>query len=99
MNIRTSQKTFTSANILEVEFGTNCPQGGDAGHNGVTLFRLKDHAGTSTEIRYGGKPIGELSGGDLELVLYGDTECETFMKALRFAVKVYGKKRHPWREL
>jgi len=93
MDIRTSHKTITSANILEVEFGTNCPRGGDAGHGGVTIFRLKNFAGTDCEIRYGGKIIGELSGGDLELVLYGDTECETFMKALRFAIQVYGKER------
>ena len=93
MNLRTSRKTITSANILEVEFGSNCPRGGDAGHGGITLFRLKDHGSTCAEIRYAGQTVGWLGGGDLELVLYGDCECETFMKALRFALRVYGKDR------
>ncbi len=94
MELRTSRKTITHANILEVEFGSNCPRGGDAGHGGVTLFRLKDHGSTSADIRYAGRKIGELADGELELVLRGDAECETFMEALRFALKVYGKSRN-----
>ena len=33
--------TATSANILTVRVGTNCPQGGDSGHGGKTVLSLQ----------------------------------------------------------
>ena len=39
-NVSIKSKVITSANILQVSAGTNCPQGGDAGHGGRTYFKI-----------------------------------------------------------
>lgn len=96
-DIETLKKVITSANILEVEVGTNCPQGGDAGHGGRTYLKLSDGGGTAWGIRvnygrtyvFNGGPdpgqVLECRPDSVTLVLGGDTECETLIQALRFA--------------
>lgn len=86
-NIKIHSKEFISANILEVEAGTNCPQGGDTGHGGRTLFRLIDQASTDIRVKVDGHdiPIND----SLEIVLGGDCEHDTFVQALEFALNTY----------
>lgn len=84
--IAVTSKTFEHANILQVTVGTNCPAGGDSGHGGRTLFRIKDLGGTDMSVRIDG---GELqSVGSLDIILGGDSECATFMQALEHALGV-----------
>ena len=82
---QTLAKTFTLYNILGVKAGTNTPMGGDAGHGGETVLLLVDGGGTCWEVTVDGKT---LKPERLEIRLYGDSEGETFVKALDFAVKV-----------
>ncbi len=78
--------TFENANILTVTAGTNCPAGGDSGHGGRTLLRIVNDASTDISVRIDG---GELQQVDsVEIILGGDTECETFTQALEYAVSV-----------
>lgn len=93
------QALITSANLLEVAVGSNCPQGGDGGHGGRTVFRLTNQGGTCASVRVnGGQAIGNIGSavGDfesLELVLAGDCEHETFIAALEFALDSLKKNR------
>jgi hypothetical protein len=79
-------KQFDSANILTVEVGTNCPQGGDSGHGGRTVLRLIN--GASTDMSVGVDGAVPESVDSVEILLGGDTECETLLKSLEFAVEV-----------
>ena len=84
--IPVSTEIFEQANLLKVTVGTNCPNGGDSGHGGRTLFRLTNEGSTDISVRVEG---GELQSVDsVEIVLRGDTECETFIQALEYAVSV-----------
>ena len=78
-----TQYVETNCNILQVEVKTNCPQGGDSGHGGHTVFELKDLAATDITVI----PIqaGREGAGGVRLEFGGDTECETLIKCLRFA--------------
>ncbi len=76
---------ISSANILKVSVGTNCPKGGDAGHGGRTYFKLENTAGTSMVVNVNGKEFDLSNEGKLEIILAGDTECETFLESLKFA--------------
>jgi hypothetical protein len=77
------EKLITSANLLSVEVGTNCPQGGDSGHGGRTFFRLTDLCSTDLRVR---QPDGKLAHVEsVEIVLGCDSECRTFVEALEFA--------------
>lgn len=83
--INIAEKEITSANILKIQIGTNCPQGGDSGHGGRTILRLIDAGGTAMQVRLnGGKLVNTSS---LEILLGGDSECDTFIEALEFAMK------------
>jgi len=79
-------QTITSANILSVDVGTNCPRGGDAGHGGRTLLRLSNLAATDMACRIDNGPLVRTD--KIEIVLRGDTECETLIQALEFALTV-----------
>jgi hypothetical protein len=78
-SVKTIKREFVSANILRITVGTNCPQGGDAGHGGRTIVVLEDTG--STDMR-----CAQLPGG-VELVFGGDAECETLISALEFAAE------------
>lgn len=83
-------KEIINANILKVHVGTNCPQGGDAGHGGRTLFKLTDRGGTSMRCRVNGGQSVEAS--EIEIILRGDAECESFTRALAFALNTLHSK-------
>jgi hypothetical protein len=91
-NIEIYSKFFDSANILQVEAGTNCPQGGDTGHGGRTLLRLSDQGGTNIRIKVDGQEVK--INDSIEIVLGGDTEHYTFVQSLEFALKVYKEQYH-----
>lgn len=76
--------SFESLNILKVDVGTNCPCGGDSGHGGRTILRLTNEASTDMRIRVDGGAQTEIR--SVELILGGDTECETLIQALEFAL-------------
>ena len=84
--IETWQREVVSANMLEVETGTNGYQGGDSGHGSRTYFRIADLGGTDMDV----KAIPNRWGGcdGFEVALGGDCELETFIEALKFAVSV-----------
>ena len=76
---------ITSACVLKVEVGTNCPQGGDAGHGGKTVLRFINLASTAMEVSADGCDAFEAD--TIEVCLYGDCAGECFVEALDFAVR------------
>ena len=93
----TFKKQLTSANILLVEAGTNTPQGGDASHGGRTVLQLIDEGSTHWSVSIDGQPPQTL--GTLRVELGGDTEADTFMRALQWALQVYRFQRSQGAEL
>jgi len=84
VKIKTYTKEISSANILSIEEGTNTPCGGDAGHGGETVFKLKDLGATAWQLKC--DDFKKDQPKEIELTLFGDTEAETFIEALEFAV-------------
>jgi hypothetical protein len=84
-DISVSRKTFSSLNSLSVMVGTNCPAGGDTGHGGRTILRIKNESSTDLRICVDNGPLQDVE--SIEIVLGGDSECDTFLSALEFAVK------------
>ncbi len=82
--IKTFTREITSANILEVEAGTNGFHNGDNGSGSRTYIRIENIG--STDIRV--NPLGRNGDGGFELFLGGDCELETMLCALRFITKV-----------
>lgn len=82
--ITTYSREITSANILEIEAGTTGYMGGDSGHGGRTYFRIEDAGGTDIQVH----PIGRYADEGFEVILGGDCELETMIRALRFIAKV-----------
>lgn len=82
--ITTYSREITSANILEIEAGTTGYMGGDSGHGGRTYFRIEDAGGTDIQVH----PIGRYADGGFEVILGGDCELETMIRALKFITKV-----------
>ena len=91
--VETSIAEFTSCNIIEVEVGTNCPQGGDSGHGGKTYFRIEDLGSTDMSCIVTGQSCG--NAGCIEITFGGDCECDTFIEALEWAVKKLKEQRNP----
>ena len=85
-NIPISATTFESLNIITVHAGTNCPAGGDSGHGGRTIFGITNDA--STDLRVGINEALPTEVNSVEIVLGGDTECETFIQALAGVYKL-----------
>lgn len=73
-------------NIIEVSVGTTCPTNSNSGHGGKTIFRIEDMANTDIKVNVLKGNHGSDEG--VEIVLNGDSECETFIRALEFATKV-----------
>jgi hypothetical protein len=84
IKIPLTSRTFANANILRIDVGTNCPCGGDAGHGGRTVLRFVNEGATNMHVRIDGG--ASLSPDQIELVFGGDTENETLIQALEFAV-------------
>lgn len=88
-NFPIKSKEFSSCNILEAKVGSNCPCGGDGGHGGATYFKITDEGNTGWNIRIkegNGKEQYFSHPKSLELELLGDTENETFIQVLDFAL-------------
>src|SRR5581483_9882659 len=83
--VAVSTEEFSSANILRVTVGTNCPHGGDTGHGGRTVLILEDLGGTDLRCSCDGGPVSSTQ--RIEIVLGGDTECDTFIDALEYAAQ------------
>ena len=75
-----------TTNIMVVEAGTNCPQGGDKGHGGRTLIRFQDLSNTAISGRINDSAL--VPAQKIEIILGGDAENETMIEALEFAAKV-----------
>lgn len=91
-NMKTFKMKFQSANLLEAEVGTNTPQGGDAGHGGKTIFTIRNpHLNTSMEVEVqddkNKKTLIETP-KEVTIRLFGDTEANTFIEALKFALYI-----------
>jgi hypothetical protein len=89
--IKMYTKEISSANILSIEVGTNTPCGGDAGHGGKTIFKLRDLGATAWTLRCDGYEKDQPAQFELELL--GDTEAETFIESLEFAISVLKAQR------
>lgn len=82
MSLETHTKDFVSANILQIEVGTTGHCGGDSGHGARTYFRLTDLSSTDIDISVSDDRKS------VEIVLGGDTEIDTFLGSLKYAVEV-----------
>ena len=82
--ITTYSRDVISANILEVEAGTTGYKGGDTGHGGRTYFRIADAASTDIQVH----PLGRYADEGFEVILGGDCELETMIRALKFITQV-----------
>ena len=80
---------FIGTNTLVAEAGTTGYKGGDAGHGGHTYFRIQDLGDTDMSIR---NLTGSYKGNGFEVVLRGDSELETIIRALRFIAEVLESK-------
>ena len=77
--LTTYSRDVVSANILEVEAGTTGYQGGDSGYG------IEDAASTDMEVR---SYVNKYGCPGFEVVLGGDCELETTIRALKFIMKV-----------
>lgn len=84
IEVPTYKREIVSANVLEVEAGTNGYQGGDTGHGSRTYFRIENEGGTDIQVR----PLGRYGDEGFEVTLGGDCELETIITALKFITKV-----------
>ena len=73
-----SSQEIVGANIIRISVSTNIPQGGDSGHGGKTIFKFEDLGNTVWELT-------KLENGFI-LTLGGDSEADTFIQGLLFAV-------------
>lgn len=83
--METQTTEIVACNILEVEVGTTGYMGGDTGHGGATYFRLKDLGSTDMRVKVVGD---DKYAEEVTIEFGGDHELYTFLKALKFAVKV-----------
>ena len=89
-NFPIKSKEFFSCNILEADVGSNCPCGGDGGHGGKTYLKITDGRNTGWNITVKERNDKEYyfeQPKSIELEFLGDTENETFIQLLDFALK------------
>lgn len=84
IEVPTYKREIISANVFEVEAGTNGYQGGDTGHGSRTYFRIENEGGTDIQVC----PLGRYGDEGFEVTLGGDCELETIITALKFITKV-----------
>jgi len=78
--IITWTREITSANILEVEAGTNGIKGGDTGHGSRTYFRIEDLSCTDM--------TANVTKNGFEVRIGGDCELVTIIEALKFIADI-----------
>ena len=79
------KREIVSANVLEVVAGTNGYHDGDSGHGCRTFIRIKDVDSTDIKVKVLER-YGDTEG--VEIVLGGDTELNTIIKAFRYIADV-----------
>jgi len=84
MEVKTYKREIIDFDLLEVETGTNTPRGGDAGHGGVTTFRIA----TDGEYALRVDQDGERKCQEIQLTMAGDAACRAFVRALRVATEI-----------
>lgn len=83
--VHTSAVDIWECNGLLVEAGTNGYHGGDAGHGCRTFVSIEDAGGTAIDVKSNAYWFGGKTG--VKIVLGGDSELSTFIKALEFIVE------------
>jgi hypothetical protein len=100
---RLNRLALQSFGELDVTVGTNCPQGGDAGHGGRTVFRLdyddclwsKVRVCTDKPCPYGTWSDWIEPAQGIEIVFMGDAEADVFLTALEYAAAMLRAQMSP----
>ncbi|MGO8847461.1 MAG: hypothetical protein ACLQFI_19430 [Methylocella sp.] len=69
---------------VAVEFRTNGPQGGDAGHGGFLEIKFENRASTCLEVAVDGQALHQAN--SLTIMFRGDAEMEAALECLEFLV-------------
>lgn len=85
--VKTKKKEIVSANIIEVEAGTNGYCGGDTGHGSRTYIRITDLSSTDIKCRL----LPNAGNGSLIIELGGDCELSTIIRGMKYIVKTLQK--------
>lgn len=97
IEIETFYKLIGGLNQLGIKAGTNAPQGGDSGAGGRTFIQISEQGGTVWDVSVvdeHGKEHFFSSPGEISITLGGDSELETTISALEFALMVLKKQVH-----
>lgn len=96
ITVPTMTTEFVSCNCLEIQVGTTGHMGGDTGHGGRTYLRITSTA--SSDLRSNIVANGECHDFDnvcgtnqVEIILGGDTELDTFFECMQYAADVLGQ--------
>lgn len=93
IGVETYTREINSASYLEVEAGTTGYRGGDTGHGCRTYFRIKDLGGTDMRINV--IRDGCCNSDGFEVMLGGDCELDSIIRALKFITKVLVEQSEP----
>ena len=89
IKIQTAYQLIGGINQLGVEAGTNAPKGGDSGAGGRTYLRIAERGGTVwsvTVVDEDGESQLFDSPSEIAITLGGDSERDTLIRALEFAL-------------
>lgn len=78
-----AEKEIPNCNILKVKVGTTGYCGGDAGHGGRSFIEITDETSTNWKADLQCDTFGDVQ--SIRIDLFGDSELETTIEALRFA--------------
>ena len=78
-----AEKEIPNCNILKVKVGTTGYCGGDAGHGCHSFIMLTNRSSTDWKATVKSDPGGDVQ--SIRIDLFGDSELETIIEALRFA--------------
>ena len=78
-----AEKEIPNWNILKVKVGTTGYRGGDAGHGCRSFVMLTNLSSTDWRATVKSDPGGDIQ--SIRIDLFGDSELETIIEALRFA--------------
>lgn len=86
IKVTTVRKSFHDMNVIDLEVGTNCPKEGDSGSKGRTIIRISNGGGTDLRVKTDdSEPVQVES---VAIILGGDAEARTLVRALRFSAKM-----------
>lgn len=85
-------KHVTGFCLVDIAAGTNCPQGGDAGHGGRTFLEVHQECGyVDVEVWINGKCERFYGASGFRVMVAGDDECRWFARALSFGLECIRK--------